>query len=338
MKYDNIEDVVRTNVPFTHGSSATGWQKTYCAACGDGARTKGPRGNWLFASNDMLFYNCYNCGIKANFDPNREFPFSKNMWSILKAYDIPLRDVYGLIKHEKGKEPRVVKPQPLKFETLELPEHFYPLTDGEEDNPVVQRAFSHLIDERRVDPYSVPFYLSTGHTNSSDPKVQSIARSYTNRLIIPAYVDDKLIGYEGMALGTQGTKYLREGHNLIHGYNNIFNQDANIPLFVFEGYWDAHHFNGVATLTNNLTTKQIELLDRSPRPKVVVPDRLNTHHALAEMALGLEWGVALPHIRPYKDVSEAIKHYGTLFVQKSAMESIKYGNIAKISMKLYNFV
>ena len=182
----------------------------------------------------MLFYNCYNCGIKGNFDPNREFAFSKNMWGILKAYDIPLRDCYGLIKHEKGKEPRVVKPQPLKFDTVELPDHFYPLTDGEDDNPVVQRAMSHLIDERRVDPYSTEFFLSTGYTNSTNPKDQSIARSYANRLIIPAYADGKLIGYEGMALGNQGTKYLREGHNLIHGYDNIFSESSGVPLFVCE--------------------------------------------------------------------------------------------------------
>lgn len=337
MNYTNIEDVVRSHVEFIHGASASGWQKTYCAVCGDGSRTKGPRGNWLF-NGEMMFYNCYNCGIDGTFDPNREYPFSKRMWAIFKSYDIPLRDVYGLIKHEKGKEAKIVKPQPLKFETIELPDHFYRLVDGDESDPVVQRALTHLIEKRRIDPYSSTFFLSTGATNSSSPKNQSLARAYYNRLIIPAYVEDNLIGYEGMALGSQGTKYLREGHNLIHGYNNIYSQPANVPLFVFEGYWDAYHFNGVAVLTNKLTNKQIELLDRSPRSKVIIPDRMNTHHALAETALELDWGVSLPSIRPYKDVSEAIEHMGTLYVQKSAMENIKYGNIAKISMKLYNFV
>jgi hypothetical protein len=284
----------------------------------------------------MLFYNCFNCGIDGTFDPHREYSFSKHMPGILKAYGVPLRDCYALIQNKNPSENREVKPQRLSFDTIDLPDHFYPLLSGNEDNPIVQRALDHLINVRRIDPYEHKYFLSTGETRSTDPRDVSIARSCANRLIIPAYVNDDLIGYECMALGDQTKKYLRFGSNLIHGYNNIFNQDSRTPLFVHEGYWDSTYFNGVAVLTNKLTNKQIELLERSSRPKVVIPDRMNTSHRLAEMALDLEWGLSLPAIRPYKDVSEAVQHYGTLFVQKSAMENIKFGNIARISLKIYN--
>ena len=108
MDFNNIEDVVRQYVIFK-GSSSNGWNHCYCEYCGDGKREKGPRGNWLF-SDDMAFYNCWNCGAKASFDPHREIPFSKDMHGIFKSFGIPLRECYALIPKEKNNELREVKP------------------------------------------------------------------------------------------------------------------------------------------------------------------------------------------------------------------------------------
>jgi hypothetical protein len=141
-----------------------------------------------------------------------------------------------------------------------------------------------------------------------------------------------------MALSKSKDKYITIGKNLIHGHHNIFNQPEYVPLFVTEGFFDSFYLNGVAVLTNSFTNKQIELLERTNRPKIVVPDRKNTHHGLAEKALELGWGISFPEIKPYKDISEAIKNYGVFFVVNSVMSSIKYGNSAKISLKIYNFL
>ena len=87
MKYTNIEDVVRDHVAFTGKVSSKGWNSTYCGVCGDGSRTQGPRGGWLFV-DDMVFYNCFNCSCEGNFDPHREFPFSKKMYKIFSSFDL----------------------------------------------------------------------------------------------------------------------------------------------------------------------------------------------------------------------------------------------------------
>ena len=72
----SVEDLARKYVNFRHGIS-NGWNMTYCEVCGDGSRTKGPRGGWLFTDGgETCFYHCFNCGNKENFSTKREHAFS----------------------------------------------------------------------------------------------------------------------------------------------------------------------------------------------------------------------------------------------------------------------
>ena len=325
-----IEDIVREYVSFKRISS-NGWNSTYCEHCGDGARTKGPRGGWLF-EGDMAFYNCFNSGCSGSFDPNREIPMSSGMWGIMKSFGIPVSKVMALVDPNKLKsKPKLPK---IQFNYIDVPDHFYPLENSNDENSKI--AYKHLIEKRRINPRDYEFFLSTGITNSSDPNEKRLARSFKNRLIIPAYYNDRMIGYEGMSLDGKGGKYLSVGKNLIHGYNNLFRYENHAPLFITEGFFDAYHLNGVAVLTNKITNTQIELLNRTERQKVVVPDRRNDSNMLAKKALELGWGLSLPDIKPYKDISEAIEYYGILYVVDSVMKNIKYGKFANLSLGMYN--
>jgi hypothetical protein len=332
MAHNNIEDIVRDHVNFK-GISSSGWNSTYCEYCGDGARTKGPRAGWLF-EGDMAFFNCFNCGGEASFDPNREVPMSRDMWGVMRSFNIPLSEVMGLVKDDRPK--KGIKKRKLEFNFIDLPDHFYPLKESSGNDEIANLARHHLINKRRINPDKFNFYLSTGITKSGDPKDENIAKAFRNRLIIPAYVNDRLIGYEGMLLKGQGKKYLSVGKNLIHGYNNMFGRDAHVPIFVTEGFFDAYHLNGVAVLTNKITSMQIEILNKSNRPKIVVPDRGNTHNMLAEKALELGWGLSLPEISPHKDISEAIEHEGILKVVDSVVKNVKYGKFAHLFLGVYN--
>lgn len=333
MAKKTIEDIVREHVNFKK-ISASGWNSTYCEHCGDGSRTKGPRGGWLF-EGDMAFYNCFNQGCEGSFDPHREVPMSSNMWGIMKSFGIPIPEVMDLVDPKEPKQK--VKKSKARFQFMEVPDHFYSLNSAPDSNPLAQTAREHLINERRINPHDYNFYLSTGNTSSSNPADINLAKAFATRLIIPAYYNDHLIGYEGMSLTGHSKKYLSIGHGIIHGYNNMFMySDPNIPLFVTEGFFDAFHLNGVAVMTNKLTNTQIEILNRTKRPKIVVPDRKGDSNALAEAALDLGWGLSLPEIKPYKDISEAIKHLGILNVIKSVVDSIKYGKFAELYLKMYN--
>jgi hypothetical protein len=327
-----IEDIVRKYVNFKNISSS-GWNSTYCEHCGDGARTKGPRGGWLF-EGEMAFYNCFNAGCEGSFDPNRDVPLSSDMWGIMKSFGIPYNEVMALVRSDKPKHE--VKKRKAEFQFLDLPDHMHELNDPM-DHPLKRAALDHLIEKRRINPLHFNFYLSSGETKSSDPREIKLAHAFKNRLIIPSYVNDKLIGYEGMLLKGSGLKYLSVGKNLIHGYPNMFHKNPETPLFVTEGFFDAYHLNGVAVLTNKITNAQIEILNRTNRPKVIVPDRKNDSHMLAERALELGWGLSLPNIKPYKDISEAIENYGILNVVESTVKNIKYGKFAELYLGIYNF-
>lgn len=334
MNFSSIEDVVRGHLSFK-STSSRGWNTLFCEVCGDGSRSKGPRGGWLF-DGDTASYNCFNCGISGNFDPRREYPFSQNMYTIFNSFSIPLKHCYFLITKYSGKQYKKPDVPKLSFEFIDTPDHFYELRNASPNDKVAYNATKHLIEERCIDPADYPFYLSTGNTQSNVAENITMAHAMRNRLIIPAYVNGKLIGFEGMALANQKSKYITYGPDLIHGYDNIFNKDDTVPLFISEGFFDSYHFKGVALTTNKINPKQIELLNRTDRPKIGLTDRFNTHHTLANKFIDLEWGLAFPNIKPYKDVSEAISHYGTIVVASSAMKNIKYGNIAKISLKLFN--
>ena len=94
----NIEDIVRKYVNFRHGVSGAGWNTVYCEVCGDGSRTKGPRGGWIFSdAGQTAFYHCFNCGCNENASTNRDIVFSSGMRDVLDKFGIPSTDYNALL-------------------------------------------------------------------------------------------------------------------------------------------------------------------------------------------------------------------------------------------------
>lgn len=150
-----------------------------------------------------------------------------------------------------------------------------------------------------------------------------------NRLIIPAFRGEDMIYFQGRDLTDKHKeKYLSPRHprsNLFYGMDRLY-EDVKSPLFVTEGFFDAHLINGVALMENKLTSAQVEILKKSPRPKVVVPDRKGDSKRLAEDFLEAGFGVAIPDwSMDVKDVNEAVIKYGRLYVAQSLIDSIKFG-------------
>ena len=118
--------------------------------------------------------------------------------------------------------------------------------------------------------------------------------------------------------------------------NIIFNMDQlyrnyDRPLYVFEGAFDAIHVDGVAVMENNMTSNQIEILSKSPRKKVIVPDRKGDSKKLAQQAVELGWGIALPEIgSSNKDLCEGILRFGKLHILNSLVTKTYYGKEARL--------
>jgi len=333
-----IEDIIRSHINFTYGTSSKGWNTVYCEVCGDGKRTKGPRGGWLF-SGDAAFYNCFNCGVEGNFDPTREQPYSENMRNILTSFNIDKKEISSLIYSHKSKDPNYTIPKKTKriIKILDIPDHFYKLSDAPKDDSIAKLARQLLIEEKRLDPDDYTYYLSTGKCDGCDIKQKTEAKALTNRLIIPIFHNKNMIYYQARLLTGKGAKYLNPDapkSSILYGMNRLYSNDSDI-IFITDGIFDAMHVNGIAILENKMSDQQISYLNKSHKRKVVIPDKNGDSNILADQALELGWEVSVPNWGGNcKDVCEAVKKYGKLYTIYSITSSIYSGIKAAAALRL----
>lgn len=327
------EDLVRKYINIIHPSSS--WNRVYCAVCGDGTHEKGPRGGWKF-SGDMAAYHCFNCGVKGTLDFTREFPLSKEMSKILEAFGVDKKDYLPLLFKDKTKE--YVKPKfKLNVATIELPDLFVPLEQAPPDK--LEMALQ-VLDDHCMSITDYPFYFSMPplHNQIEDFSDEIYYRSIANRLIVPAYSRSQVIYYEARILidKKDAPKYIssKGGSKSDSCYfmDRIY-EKTTAPLYITEGFFDAWHINGIATMRNDISSNMIELLNSIDRPKVVVPDRGGDSNKLAEVAVANGWGISILRYSNCKDISENVKKYGKLLTSKTLYESIAYGNKAKLMMR-----
>jgi hypothetical protein len=337
-----IEDLVREHIIFSHGET-NGWHRVYCEVCGDGKHTKGPRGAWLF-QDEMCFYHCFNCPAEGSFDPNREFPFGKEMRSIFDAFNIPNNE-YNAIAYSKkvfgdGKE-RKPAPRKIEIKPIEVPDFFCELSKCNHNNVIVQKAFDEL-KHRNITPDSYKFYLSTGKTKGG-PREQAIARALMDRLIIPYFDNDgNMIYYQARAFEKNVTKkYINADtprSSVLYGMDRL-NTDPEYPLYVTEGFFDAYHLKGVALLENSVTAPQLEMLKRSRRKKVFVPDKNADSSKVVDIFIKEGWYVSVPDIgSACKDIDDAIRKFGKLYTLQTVATNIHGAEDGKIIMGLNGFL
>ncbi len=331
MASDQIEELIRTYVDF-YKERENGWNSTYCEVCGDGSHTKGRRGGWLF-SEECVFYHCFNCGVDGNFDPNREFPFSKNMRNIFDSFGIPKKE-YNLIAYISKDVKTTPIYSPVKIPRIDIPDHFYLLSKAKRHNLIAEKAIYYLL-RRNINLRKYKFYLSTGNSKINVGE-NAKAKSLFGRIIIPFFNKGNLIYYQARALENNSKlRYLDADGSKT---SILFNMDelykiTESPLFVTEGVFDAMLVNGCATLENRLSNNQIELLQKSKRRKVIIPDFKSDSQTLVRQALDLGWEVSFPELGDMKDISAASEKYGILYTLVSVMNNIKEGHLAKFNLK-----
>lgn len=322
----NIEDLARKYVNFRHGVANQGWNLVFCEYCGDGKRTKGARGGWLFNDGgNSCVYHCFNCGCKESCSTEREVIFSKNMRSVLDSFGIPSKEYNALLYNQRKNIPKKDRHKYLNHTVLDLPDHFRLVSELEAE--VAKPFKSFLKKEYNLSTKHYSFYVATGLTSSKDVKILSEAKLLKDRLIIPYFKNGKLIYYQARDITkTSKLKYISP---VVPKNNILFNIDqlhrsTTEPLYVVEGAFDAIHLNGVATLGNELSFAQKELLSSSHRRKILVPDFKGDSNRLIEDFIDMGWDISFPAYRTKcKDVSEAVINYGKLYTAYDIVKNIK---------------
>lgn len=332
----DMEQIIQNKVSFS-GHIHEGWNRTYCEFCGDGSRTQGPRGGFLF-SDDGIFYNCFNCGADGSYVPDREYPFSKKMISILKSFGIDNKDILPFLHKNNKNKPKDKPRKKVSFDYLEVPKYFYKLSEASEYDVLGNNVKKFLREKYKIDHRKYPFYISFDCGDLKDNDLLNY-KNTVNRVIIPAFFNNKMIYYQARRIDGESTKKYLPPIGVVKS-NIIFNYDkamlnTTAPLFVTEGFFDAFHLNGVSVMENELSKQQIELLQNSKRPKVVVPDIGGTSNKLALQAINLGWGVSIPEfLKKDVDVSRAVVKYGRLYVVKKIISEIKYNSDALITLNI----
>jgi len=328
---DNLEEIIRTYIPLG-SETASGWHPVRCLVCNDHANKK--RGGFRFEANKIA-YHCFNCPAKAIYEPSSG-PLSKTMKNILIAFGVPEDEMSRVLLHDMGqpktKNNNTKKNDSIYFpKEIELPSFFKRLIVNPNDSFAI-KAEQHLNEKRNMSLSDYMFY-----TANYDGSLES--KLWWGRLIIPFYHQEKLIFYQGRDLSNMPdrVKYKSASvskNNIMYGFDEINHRVEN-PLYIVEGFFDAFHINGVAVLGNELSEEQIKILNRSPRPKVIIPDRKGDGHLLALAGLKQKWQVSMPEIGDCKDVCEAIVKYGKIYVMHSILENTLSGVQAKVTVKMF---
>jgi hypothetical protein len=314
----SLQQIIRQRISLPARPNGHGFYGVLCKVCNDHGK-KGKRAGFKF-TGEAVGYNCFNCGHSAGYDPHKHETMPKDMVTVLDAFGIPdtdwqqvlfrgleLRQTAGF--GEKHDIHHNIEPDEIHF-----PPYFYRLTDDPSDD-FAQYAIEYLTS-RKVNWKEYPFYLVHKVEHPDNER-------WYGRLIIPTYKGNKLVFWQGRDLtDLHVKKYLSPSvprENILTGYDEL-DRYTDEPLYIVEGWFDAFHLKGVAVYGNKMTQNQITWINRSNRPKVVIPDRIGDGYLLAKQALDLGWAVSTPDIGSCKDVNDAIVKYGELYTRKSILQ------------------
>lgn len=308
-----LEQIIRQHVHLPHVNNK-GWWPVLCKVCNDRGH-KGKRAAFLFENNNVA-YHCFNCGHTAAFNPQEHKTISDKMSNVLDAFGID-RDEWKPIEfNQLGKYFETTKrteTQEIEPATIELPEEFYKLGTRGDKWDIIATSY---LEDRQIDPSLHEFYLSD----------KSNAKWY-GRLIMPVYKDQRLIFFQGRDLTKlQPKKYLSVDvpkDNVLYGFEKLFDHQGD-KLFIVEGMFDAMSIGGVATIGNEMTSAQIKWLNKSPKTKIIIPDRFGNGHLLIKPALEHDnWAVSTPFINGWtKDMNDAVVEYGKIYTLKQIIDNI----------------
>jgi DNA primase len=157
---------------------------------------------------------------------------------------------------------------------------------------------------------------------------------FRNRVIIPFWQGDKIVGYTGRDFtGKAEAKYMNKSPK-----NFLYNIDAvkrnKRYLIVTEGVIDAACLDGVGVMSNEASPAQIDYINQFKGEVILSPDRDKAGERLIKQAIENGWSVSFPRWEDeIKDAADAVNKYGKLYTLKSIIDG-RISNSTKINVKM----
>lgn len=318
---NDIQSALLALLPPKRKQTSGGWTSFNAPCCSQrGERQDDRMRGGVRVENDGFVYHCFNCNFAAGWQPGKLL--SKNTKDLFKWVGMNESDIGKLnLAALKIKDDQPVFKKPLNFELVErpLPDGTMSVVDW------INTAYTPDIAEDlgRI----VEYILSRGMDLNWYDWHWSIAPGYKDRVLIPFYHQGKIVGYTGRKITAGKPKYLTDSQS---GY--VFNLDRQDHdrkyVIVVEGQFDAIAIDGVAIMTNEPNDAQVTRLQGLGREVICVPDKDRPGAKMMKHAIQNNWSASLPPWEEdIKDVADAVKRYGRLYVLSTILQYRVHGEI-----------
>lgn len=334
-----IIDILKESILSNIGPLKTapqGWHKRHCMLCHTQGHGKDTRNRFGIQFNPQsIVVNCFNCRFSAGYTEGKElsksFLFFLSQLNLDKKFIDQIKfEVYKQKNQIKvvreGDEAAPNKEDKLrslfdKWKEVELPPDAMPITtwlEYELDDHNFLDVANYAIDRRLLNLDD--FYWSP------DTKF-----NMNQRLIIPYYYKDKIVGYTGRLCYDTVEKTIPKYHQKCP-HDFVYNLDHHSDwlrkyVIVNEGVLDAWSVDGVSTL-GEISREQIEIINRLQKQVIVCPDGDRSGKGLVDAAIENKWAVAFPKWRmQFKDATAAAGKYGQLLTTQSIISSAISGSL-----------
>lgn len=308
-----IIETVQQYLPAKRKQTTGGWISFNCVACtheGHRADTRGRAG--VIISADGISYSCFNCSFKASWKVGRRL--TKKFKTLLTLLNVPS----DKIKKCALDALRYVDDDTIQsysistfFNDKDLPPNSSKIKDFINDPPVHMLPVLEYIYDRGLDIDDYEWYFSNNLL-------------YKNRLIIPFFYYNRIVGYTARIIKEDGPKYITSNQN---GY--VFNIDKQTDsrkfVILCEGPLDAICIDGIAVLGNKVNQSQRTLIDQLNKEVIVVPDKHESGYNLVEQALEFGWNVSFPSWDDnINDINDSVIRYGKLYTLWDILQNKKH--------------
>ena len=326
-----VFDALQIYLPAKRKQTPSGWLAFNAPCCEHNGTTPDTRqrGGLIANADEGVSFHCFNCGFKTSWRNGRNLSFKmKKFMRWLNVPDDRLTKLALQVLHTKtdetGHKTFITLP---KFVSKELPA---------KSKPIHEWADYKALEPGGIDKdlFKVLEYIASRKLNLNDYDFYWTPESgYRDRLIIPFYYREKVVGYTARKVVESKVKYLSEQQP---GY--VFNIDEQTDdrkyVVAVEGPIDAIAIDGVALLGSEIKEQQTALLNSLGKHVIVVPDRDEAGQKLVYDAMESGWSVSMPDwSQDIGDVNDAVRKYGRLHTLYSIVKNAEESQL-KIKLRM----
>ena len=326
-----VFDALQVYLPAKRKQTPSGWLAFNAPCCEHNGTTPDTRqrGGLIANADEGVSFHCFNCGFKTSWRNGRNLSFKmKKFMRWLNVPDDTITKLALQVLQTKtdstGHKTFITLP---KFVSKELPT---------KSKPIHEWADYKALEPGGIDKdlFKVLEYIAARKLNLNDYDFYWTPEAgYRDRLIIPFYYREKVVGYTARKVIESKVKYLSEQQP---GY--VFNIDEQTDdrkyVVAVEGPIDAIAIDGVALLGSEIKEQQTALLNSLGKHVIVVPDRDEAGQKLVYDAMEAGWSVSMPDwSQDIGDANDAVRKYGRLHTLYSIVKNAEESQL-KIKLRM----